>query len=381
MVDVHTSNGVENSGCKPIIRHLQALTSDFRIKDRWSEPKYFQWCLFMINSSMNSEIDNIPFALHYGDYDKLAEKYPDAYPSDKETRSAYIKDLWELQRIATEASRKYQQGLHDRRVAVTPVLLANQYQPGDYVLRLREIPINNNKLQRLKYRGPYKVLKQEGNRVYVSHCSNNKEDVFPVEKLVIFDNSRDEAFKVAQLDDDEFLVLAIVGYKGNPLSRQSTEFLVQFEDEEKPIWVKYSQDLATNETFREYCKSLKCLEVLTMKANEVSRYVNNLKRLKISLVKPGDRVYVDLRTYSLQDNGRWYDSLNLEDAYTKQYVLKARYGRYNHKENKIQIYFELYNQTMYWSNSDVQWYGTNFDLNDNMILVDDKFAELHPQVM
>jgi hypothetical protein len=147
MVDVHTSNGVENSGCKPIIRHLQALTSDFRIKDRWSEPKYFQWCLFMINSSMNSEIDNIPFALHYGDYDKLAEKYPEAYPSDKETRSAYIKDLWELQRIATEASRKYQQSLHDKRVAVTPVHLANQYQPGDYVLRLREIPINNNKLQ------------------------------------------------------------------------------------------------------------------------------------------------------------------------------------------------------------------------------------------
>ena len=381
MVDVHTSNGVENSGCKPIIRHLQALTSDFRIKDRWSEPKCFQWCLFMINSSMNSEINNIPFALHYGDYDKLAEKYPDVYPSDKETRSAYIKDLWQLQRIATDASRKYQQGLHDRRVAVTPVLLANQYQPGDYVLRLREIPINNNKLQRLKYRGPYKVLKQEGNRVYVSHCSNNKEDVFPVEKLVIFDNSRDEAFKVAQLDDDEFLVLAIVGYKGNPLSRQSTEFLVQFEDEEKPIWVKYSQDLATNETFREYCKSLKCLEVLIMKANEIPRYVNNLNRLKISLVKPGDRVYVDLRTYSLQDNGRWYDNLNLDDAYTKQYVLRATYGKYSNKENKIQIHFELYNQTMYWANADVQWYGTNFDLSDNMVLVDDKFAELHPQVM
>ena len=118
-----------------------------------------------------------------------------------------------------------------------------------------------------------------------------------------------------------------------------------------------------------------------MKANEVSSYVNNLKRLKISLVKPGDRVYVDLRTYSLQDNGRWYDSLNLEDAYTKQYVLKARYGRYNHKENKIQIYFELYNQTMYWSNSDVQWYGTSFALTDNMILVDADFAKKFPRVL
>jgi hypothetical protein len=118
-----------------------------------------------------------------------------------------------------------------------------------------------------------------------------------------------------------------------------------------------------------------------MKANEIPRYVNNLNRLKISLVKPGDRVYVDLRTYSLQDNGRWYDNLNLDDAYTKQYVLRATYGKYSNKENKIQIHFELYNQTMYWANADVQWYGTNFDLSDNMVLVDDKFAELHPQVM
>ena len=36
---------------------------------------------------------------------------------------------------------------------------------------------------------------------------------------------------------------------------------------------------------------------------------------------------------------------------------------------------------MYWANADVQWYGTNSDLSENMILVDDKFAELHPQVM
>ena len=40
MVDVHTSNDVENGGCKAIIRHLQALCSNYRIKDRWSEPKY-----------------------------------------------------------------------------------------------------------------------------------------------------------------------------------------------------------------------------------------------------------------------------------------------------------------------------------------------------
>ena len=92
MVDVHTSNGVENGGCKAIIRHLKALCSDFRIKDRWSEPKYLNYVVLMINSMHNTEINDIPFKLHYGDHNKLAEKYASPINIDKSTRNKYIKD-------------------------------------------------------------------------------------------------------------------------------------------------------------------------------------------------------------------------------------------------------------------------------------------------
>ena len=379
MVDVHTSNGVENSGVKPIIRHLQALTSDFRIKDRWSEPKYLQYCVMIINNSFNAEINDVPFRLMWGDHNKLASDY--LQPLDKDTNNKYIKDLWELQRIANEASIEYQKKLHDKRVAATPLHLANQYQPGDYVLRLREIPINNNKLQRLKYRGPYKVLKQEGNRVSVIHCSNNKEDVFPVEKLVIFDNSRNEAFKVAQLDEDEYLVVDIVGYKGVPMKRSTMSFLVKFEDEVEPIWVDYSADLASNEKFQEYCKSIRCLEILLMKADEVNKYKSRIDKSNITEVKPNDAIYVDLRTYSLDDDGQWYDNLNLPEAYTKMYVYKAVFGNFVNGTKNINIKVPIFKESNTWNRSTILWYGNHRVLEDNMILIDDELLKKYPQIL
>ena len=100
LVDVHTSNRVENGGVKAIIRHLQALCSDFRIKDRWSEPKYLQYVLLMLNSSHN--IKDIPIRLHYGDFDSMQAKYKDNLFIDPTTRNAFMKDLYKLQKIANE---------------------------------------------------------------------------------------------------------------------------------------------------------------------------------------------------------------------------------------------------------------------------------------
>ena len=64
----------------------------------------------------NTEINERPFRLHYGDYNKLAEKYTSPINIDKPTRNRYINDLHELQKIANDASKIYQQQLHDKRV-------------------------------------------------------------------------------------------------------------------------------------------------------------------------------------------------------------------------------------------------------------------------
>ena len=82
----------------------------------------------MINSTKNTDIDDIPFGLHYGDYKKLAEKY--LSPIDKSTRNKYIRDLHELQKVANEASKEYQQAPHDKRVKNQDPLSKNKYQEG-----------------------------------------------------------------------------------------------------------------------------------------------------------------------------------------------------------------------------------------------------------
>lgn len=69
-----------------------------------------------MNSIYNSEIGDIPF-LYWGDYDKLAGKYPAAVIIDPSVRNKYIKDLRELQVIANEATKKYQEALHSKRIS------------------------------------------------------------------------------------------------------------------------------------------------------------------------------------------------------------------------------------------------------------------------
>ena len=77
------------------------------------------------------------------------------------------------------------------------------------------IPINNNKLQRLKYKGLYEVIKHIGNAVTCRYTSTNKEEVLPVDKLIKFDNSRDDALRVAQLED----VPQTQGHKGYTVTK------------------------------------------------------------------------------------------------------------------------------------------------------------------
>jgi hypothetical protein len=281
VVDVHTSNGVENAGVRKVVNHLQALCSDFRTKDKWSEPKYIQYCFYMINSIHSQEVGDTPLKLHWGDYEKLSEKYLQPVHFDTETRSKYIKELHQVQKIASELSAQYQIDLHAKRMSSTNPLSKNKYQPGDFVLKLRDLPLSMNKLQNLKYKGPYEVIRHIDSAVTCKHCSTSTEETIPVDRLVIFDSSRESPFKVAQLDNDEFLVISILAHKGDPMKRSQMKFLVHFEDDDEPIWINYSKDLSINTTFINYCQSIPCLKHLNLNAKEAEKSLNKITKTPI----------------------------------------------------------------------------------------------------
>ena len=377
MVDVHTSNGVENGGVKMITRHLQALCSDERIQDRWSEPKYFNYVLFMMNSMKNFETNDIPFRLHWGDYDKLASKYTDPIIVDQTTRSKYIKDLRELQQIANEASSNYQKKLHEQRIAKSSPLSKNQYQPGDYVLKIRNLPLNLKKLQNFKYAGPFVVTSQKDNFVYVTHCATNEPYTFPVERLVIFNNTRNEAFKVAQLDTNEFLVIQVLNHKGDPSQRSTVQFLVDFDLDDEPSWIPFSQDLMRNEFIQEYCNSKEPTKILLMKADAAKRYITSL-RTKITEVSKGTKAYIDLRIFG----DEWYFALNLPDHHFHQYLVEAIYQKFTDKDKQISVYFPIFNSGLTFNRILVLWYGLTFEFpSENATLVDENFLIKYPQVL
>jgi hypothetical protein len=54
LVDVHTSNGCENTN-RQIIQQLSALVNDLRMKEEWADPKIISLIQFHFNSSLSSE--------------------------------------------------------------------------------------------------------------------------------------------------------------------------------------------------------------------------------------------------------------------------------------------------------------------------------------
>ena len=135
-----------------------------------------------------------------------------------------------------------------------------------------------------------------------------------------------------------------------------------------------------NSTFQDYCKSIKCLEVLLMKSTEAKKFKSDVDKMNITSVKPGDTVYVDLRVYSLDDDGIWYDNLKLPSAYTKRYVMKGVYSKFIKGRTIITIKIPIFNDTFTWNTSSVLWYGTDDVFTDDMILVDRDLLIRYPQI-
>jgi hypothetical protein len=123
-------------------------------------------------------------------------------------------------------------------------------------------------------------------------------------------------------DRDQHLVERFLGYRGNVEKRETMEFLVQFTDEETPIWKRYDQDLADTMAFENYCTSLPQLEPLLDTAAKAAKVKTELLRTRVDTShQTGDVIYVDLRNRVLFEH-EYYNSFDLD-----QKDIKPRYVR------------------------------------------------------
>ena len=211
--------------------------------------------------------------------------------------------------------------------------------------------------------------------------SNKKEKVLPV-ALVLFTGTAEEGSRISQLDDNSFVLMNVLFHRGDPERRTSLEFLVQFEDDDDAWWRPYDEDLGSTEEFLKYCYTKPELSLLDRTNVKAEKFLVDLNKGKIELVKPGDVVYLDIRQWDYKTNLQLFNKLNLEFKDTKTYVVEAKYGKYLCQGRKITLNIPIFNLSYERDNRFVYLYGRTKDFDSgNMILVDKSFAKDHPKVL
>jgi hypothetical protein len=158
--------------------------------------------------------------------------------------------------------------------------------------------------------------------------SSNKEKVFPIDKLIpFFCDNEEEAKRVSQLDDQSYVMFDVKFHRGDPSKRSSLEFLIRFEDdaEGEYEWYPYSQDIISTDKVIEYCKTRPELFLITKTAAVAEATLQQLRKQHVSSAKPGDTVYLDLRSWSY--GSTWFDDLKLPNSDRKLYLVEAKYEK------------------------------------------------------
>jgi hypothetical protein len=136
LVDVHTSNGCENTN-KQVVTHLAALTSDLRLKDSWSDPLLISLVQFHFNSSISRETGVAPFAAMFGSIDQTYFQLDPTIPASQ-LQTQYLKLLDKNLKIIREISSAHQDKIVSERVVGNAH--RNQFAVTDLVFKLSRHP-------------------------------------------------------------------------------------------------------------------------------------------------------------------------------------------------------------------------------------------------
>jgi hypothetical protein len=276
-------------------------------------------------------------------------------------------------------SGKFQAELISQRLAATPEDTQNVFQPGDLVLF--QLNPDNSLSTKLSspFLGPYRVIQQRKNDVECKHLVMGTIKWFHVTRVKMFHGSEDDGYRAALLDADQHVIRQILRWKGDPMKRTTMEFKVEFADGDI-IWVPYSKDLDDSIPYGDFIEANSFLFPLRFKANLVSRQINSIRRQPITSVKPDVLVYVELRCcFGLE----WYDTLDIPNKYDIVYVVVVQYIKWRdrthrHIQPKVLVLDEIMRD---WDNYDVFSYGSNKELMDGMVLIDEAFVVQYPDII
>lgn len=377
LVGRHESNGCEGSG-KQYIRHLKALVSDERIAHKWSDDTVLPLINFELASYPTTETGGYtPFQLKYGTRDAAYFRLPASLmPGDNVP--ALVRALDQNIQSVRELSLKVQQQLAEERRKNDPPHAT--YEPGDLILwNPREKPGDHlqNKLD-ADWLGPYSVLEHTKNDIKCEHVVLKTIHTFHVTRVKPFFGTLEDAIRCGKLDQNQYTIVAILYYTGNPHMRSSLQFTVMFEDGE--VVLPYNKDLAESRQFEEYVNAHAALFPLRYTSREATHEIARLNKLSITTVSPGDTVYLSLRYFDGTDR-MWYDSLGLPDK-AKLYVVQARVDRYaDRNRRRIVVKCPVFNDEYTLTYYDVAAHCTTGPLDSTgFVLISDASRHEFPRI-
>ena len=377
LVDVHESNGVDRTNGE-IIRHLRALVNDFRIRNDWSSPWLIGLVRFMLNSRRHSESPYSAFELMFGTRD--AEFFRLPVQDSGDWHLDWLTSLNDNLKALREITDKFQQELiAERKAGNAPAESRNEYQPGDLVLynSLHDDKARRSAKLDSRYKGPYEMLRQVKDEVEGRHLALGSIKLLLVERLKIFVGSKDDAFKLAMEDADQFLVDRITAWKGNPALRTEMEFEVVFSDGDV-VWKRWDQDLATTVQFEDYCRQHPELQLLLYPVRRTAAEAKTLRDQQITLVQPGDIVFVDIRSFQYD----LYDDFHIDDKYHMRYVVRLEYTWWAGRNRRsIDGVVAVFQTTYQFDNLMVFQVGFRKEWEPNMIEVTQGFLSQHRDLL
>jgi hypothetical protein len=350
------------------------MVYDQKIVKHWLKPTVLPLIQFMMNcEDTSSESGIVPLHAHVGNIDEIYHRLPSdtAIPL---VQNLFVRTLADNLKAVRAASALFQKSLADSRSAETPQLTQNIFKPGDFVLK-HQLP-RPSKLY-FEYLGPFLVLSQVKNDVQVRNLVYDSIHSFFVEDLKLFHGSAEQAMDAARRDTDQYAIEAVSAYRGDPLQRTTTSFLVQFVDGDN-VWLPWSMDISSTQAFEIFCQSRNELYLLLYSAKEAKRIYAAINKQPISEVKPGNVAYVDLRWYGYD----WYSGLGLPHYDTQRYVVAFEYTQWYHSttRTKIVAVCRLFNEEWPLNHYFVRAYGSCLSLPENSTLVDNKLVVEYPRL-
>ena len=382
LVDVHTSNGCENTN-KMVLQYLAMLTSDVRMKGQWSNDIVLKLIQFHINSSLSSEAGIVPFEAMFGTDDANYYNFkPGLTRSQIETER--VRRLDESLKTIRDISSEYQLRIKTKRLK--RATRTNQFAVNDLVLKTVRTPTIHWKKEKLgpNFTGPWKVVSVNKNDYVCEHITHGIRQEFHVNMLKPYFGTVETAKAAALLDYDQFIVKQITNYVGDPLNRKTMEFETHYEDGDV-TWKLWDEDLFACSEYVKFCRTRPELWSLIVTTAEARKQRSALNKTRIVEIELGDSRYVDLRALGQE----WYNGIGdeslqpvLPDEDTTIYVVQMTAYQWRNKVNtKLRLKCDVLNIFVDWNHDMVKSWGQYEVLREDFVLVNEAFVRKFPQVV